>query len=56
LLSTNPHSPDLEDIPEEEKNIYPFYFYEKSLPERHLPIKGPFTMLGIFNPKELGDP
>jgi hypothetical protein len=36
-LSTNPHSPGLEEISEEE-----------TLPEEHLPIAGPSTMLEGF--------
>jgi hypothetical protein len=56
LLSTNPRSPGLEDIPKEEDNIYPFHFYEENPPERNLPNEGPSNMPGTFNPKEPEDP
>jgi hypothetical protein len=56
LPSTNPRSPGLEDISEEEENPYPFTFHELTPPERHLPIVGSSTMLGTFQPKEPRDP
>jgi hypothetical protein len=37
LLSTDPHSPGLEEIPEEELSL-----------KEHSPIAGPFTMPGEF--------
>jgi hypothetical protein len=50
--SSNHCLPSLEDISKEEKNLYPFTFYEISPPERHLPIVGPSNMPGTFEPKD----
>jgi hypothetical protein len=48
LPTTSPHSPNLEDIPEEEEEDIP--------PEENLPIAGPSTMPGESLEIEPQDP